>query len=236
MQHPIVISYYTPDTAYETHAEKLTASLRRLGLEYRIEGRPARSSWVENCAQKALFISQMRAELGAPVLWVDADAIMLRPLSEVAGSNVDIAAVRRDGWSFFGGQVYFGVGDAADQLVERWCRYCVEFPHVWDQVSLGYAWWDVSLETKLTSLWLGENTFQKASRNRAFRLVQRMTTGAATMHKQESRRSAKLQKAYKTKQFATSDLPEWWREACAQGRIFPITDSQRGELGLTPTA
>ena len=233
MQHPIIVSYYTPGTAYETHADALARSLDRHRLAYRIEGRPARSSWVENCAQKAEFVADMRAELRTPVLWLDADAILIRPLTELAGCDADFAAVRRQGWSFFGGQMLFGVGECADRLVERWCQYCVEFPHVWDQVSLGYAWWEVSLECKLQSVWLDESTFDKASRNPLFRAVQRLTTRAAVLHKQESRRSARLQERYRTDQFRTSDVPQWWREASASGNLFPVPESRRKELGLT---
>jgi hypothetical protein len=42
MQHPLIVSYYTPGTTYEDDAMVLAEDIRRLGLAARIEPRAAR--------------------------------------------------------------------------------------------------------------------------------------------------------------------------------------------------
>jgi hypothetical protein len=152
MQHPLIVSYYTLGTAYETHAMALAEDARRLGLAARIEPRAARGSWLENCAQKASFIQEIHRQEQRPLPWLDADARLHRPLHELQGITADFAAVRRRGWEFSGGQVYFGAGPATTRLLDIWCDYCERFPQIWDQVSLGYAWWELSLQEGFTTL------------------------------------------------------------------------------------
>ncbi len=232
--HPLVISYYTPGTNYEDRASELSRSLDRLGLAHRIEPRAAKPSWVENCAQKALFIQEVRSVVRCPVLWLDADAVLRRPLHELTHASCDLAVVKRNGWDIHGGQIYFGVGPIADRLVDAWTRYCSSHPHIWDQVSLGYAWWDVSLETSVDALWLNDRLIEKISRNVVGRAIQKIMSPAAISHKQESRRSKSMQGKSQRAEFKSSDLPVWWRDAARIGKPFSLTPAQRVSLGLTP--
>ncbi len=233
---PLIISYYTPGTAYEDRAADLRRSIDRLRLEHRIDPRPQKPSWVENCAQKAVYISEVRREVRRPVLWLDADAILRRPLPELDDASCDVAAVKRGGWDIHGGQIYFGEGPVADRLVDRWVSYCTHFPHVWDQVSLGYAWWDVSLEEPVSALWLDEALITKTRRSFTGRLIQRLTSRSAVHHMQESRRSKARQSRPLRQEFASSDVPGWWRAAAAANQPFPLDGKQREQLGVMPTA
>ena len=232
MIHPLIVSYFTPGTAYEVHAMALLGDVRRLGLEARIEPRRTMGSWVENCAQKARFISEMHREEQRPLLWLDADARLRRPLRELAGIKADFAIVRRHGWSFYGGQIYFGVGPRAAHLLETWCGYCEAFPSIWDQVSLGYAWWDESLREPVGTVWLDEAVFEKAARGAVGRLRQRLFRKAPILQRQESRRSKALQGGAARLTFGSDDLPQWWRQAAAREAPFPLETAQRRELGL----
>jgi len=231
MSHPLIVSYYTPETAYEEHAKQLKASVDKLGLDSRIEPRQAKSSWVENCAQKALFIQEMRKSETRPILWLDADAILRRPLKELLNCNADFAAVRRDGWHIFGGQVYFGTDAKAEAMIERWCRYCRDYPYIWDQVSLGYAWWDMSLEANLKTLWLDESIVLILKRKKFKHPFQLAFSRAAITHKQESRRSKMVQKTI-LPEFRNDMLPKWWKDASRNNAPFPIGQERLGELGL----
>ncbi len=232
--HPLVVSYFTPDTPYEAHALALARSVRELGLDCRIEPRPSAGSWTGNCAQKALFIRDMHRAEGRPILWVDADGRMRRPLDELSQASADLAVVRREGWSFYGGQIYFGAGPAATALIDRWCAYCEADPHVWDQVSLGYAWWDRTLAGPLDVLWLPEAVFAKRSRSWIKRRFQDLFGRAAVVHEQESRRS-KRRFAGEIAEFGTADVPDWWRTASVENSPFPLSPEQRRELGLVAT-
>jgi len=231
MGHPLIVSYYTPGTAYEEHAKQLKTSVDRLGLDSRIEPRQAKASWVENCAQKALFIQEMRKSETRPILWLDADAILRRPLKELMNCEADFAAVRQDGWCTLGGQVYFGTGANAEAMIERWCQYCRDYPYIWDQVSLGYAWWDMSLESDLKTLWLDESIILILKRKKFKRPFQLAFSRAAITHKQESRRSKMTQSAI-LPEFRNDMLPEWWKDAARRNAPFPIGQERLGELGL----
>lgn len=229
-KHPLVISYFTEKTLYEDHATRLKESLDRLGLRYHIEGRPDRGSWIENCSRKASFIRECRAKFAEPVLWLDADAILLRPIHELKSCAADFAAVRRDGWSFMGGQIFFNIGPGADLLLNNWCEYCHKFPHVWDQVSLGYAWWDTALQSSLVVQWLDETIYDKAYRSFPKKYLPRPFSKAAVRHSQASHKAKRHQPA--RPEFTTNDLPEWWRRAAAENRPFEIESFWRYELGL----
>lgn len=78
---PLLVSYHTPDEYYSSLARKLAASARKLDLDILIESRPAHEHWVENCAQKALFVRDIWHRVDCPICWVDADAEVLRPPS-----------------------------------------------------------------------------------------------------------------------------------------------------------
>ena len=230
--HPLIVSYYTPGTAYETNAMALQQDAMRLGLPARIEPRPARGSWVENCAQKAGFIRELHRQERRPLLWLDADARLRRPLHVLEGISADLAVARRRGWEFYTGQIYFGAGPAAARLLDIWCDYCEKFPQIWDQVSLGYAWWELSLEQKLATLWLDGNLFQKVSRRPSVRLWQRLFTRPPILQQQESRRSKPKQGAPDRPEFGMDDVPLWWREAAKRESPFPLDAAQRTALGL----
>ncbi|MCT7375313.1 hypothetical protein [Chelativorans salis] len=228
MSHPLIVSYYTPD--YEPYARQLRRSVEKLGLRARIEARPSTGEWVQNCARKALFIQEMRREVGEPVLWLDADAVLRRPLYELDGCAADLAVVKRSGWSFSGGQIYFGSGDGADLIVDIWCHYARRFPHIFDQVTLGYAWWDAALQRDISVKWLDTTIMDKVDRRFLKRVRQMYFGKAALLHRQASRTIKPLQTV---PEFTNADLPEWWREAAKRDKPFPIDPSLFPALGLS---
>jgi len=230
--HPLIVSYYTPGTAYETLAMALQEDARRLGLPARIEPRPPLGSWVENCAQKAGFIRELHRELRRPLLWLDADARLRRPVRLLEGISADLGVARRGGWEFYTGQIYFGTGPVADRLLDIWCDYCARFPQVWDQVLLGYAWWELSLQQKVSTLWFRESLFDKVSKRRAGRLWQTLFSRAPIVQQQESRRSKAKQGAPERPEFGMDDVPLWWREAAKREAPFPLDAGQRRALGI----
>lgn len=232
-EHPLIVSYYTPDTAYEVNAMALQQDTQRLGLDCRIEPRPTRGSWVENCAQKAEFIREIHRQEDRPLLWLDADARLRRRLAELQGITADFAIVRERGWAFYSGQIYFGAGPAASSLLDLWCEYCAQFPQIWDQVSLGYAWWELSLQDTLEVKWLQRNMFQKTPRGRIERLRHRLQRPAPILQRQESRRSKAIQGAPSRPEFGMDEVPLWWRKAAARNAPFALDTHQLGALGIS---
>ncbi len=231
-RHPLIVSYYTPGTAYEANAMLLLQDARRLGLPARIEPRPARGSWVENCAQKAGFIREMHRQEQRPLLWLDADARLRSKLRLLEATGADLGIARLHGWEFYTGQAYFGAGPATTRLLDIWCGYCERFPEIWDQVSLGYAWWELSLQEKISTIWFDSKVFQKISRRPAVRLWQRLLTRPPIVQLQESRRSKAAQGAPERREFGMDDIPLWWRQAAQRQAPFPLNAAQRSALGL----
>lgn len=236
MTHPLVVSYYTPGTAYEDKARQLAGDLRRLGLRGRIEPIASRGSWVENCAMKAGFIRRVWREQGGPILWLDADARLRRPLRELDGETADLAVVRRRGWSFYTGQIFFGPGPGAGLLLDRWCAYCEASPQVWDQVSLGYSWWDGALDGTLQTRWLDERVFERRSRKPWEALAQKLFGRRPILQLQESRRSKPTLARSPVPEFGNDRVPQWWRDAAARDAPFALDAARRRELGLLPAA
>ena len=165
------------------------------------------------------------------MLWIDADAVIRRPITELIGTDADLAVSKKKGWIFVGGHVYFGTSNRATWLLDAWCDYCEAYPFTFDQVLLGYSWWDRILSNAPPTVqWLGERTYEKLRFRWWQRAIQRLTIDAAIFHKQESRQSRV--RDGEPKVFGTSSIPKWWREAAKIDRPFPLSDLQRKELGL----
>ncbi len=73
-----VVSFYTKDTIYEKEVEDLFASCQLLQINHYIEARKDLGNWERNCSQKPLFIYECLERFNEPLLWVDADGILLK--------------------------------------------------------------------------------------------------------------------------------------------------------------
>ncbi len=73
-----LISFYTKDTIYEKEVEDLKHSCEALSIDHYIEERKDLGTWEKNCAQKPLFIYECLKKFKRPLLWVDADGIVLK--------------------------------------------------------------------------------------------------------------------------------------------------------------
>ena len=78
METPLIISFFTKDTIYEKEVEELIESCNLLHLDFIIEEKKDLGSWQKNCCQKPLFIHECLQKYKRPLLWVDADAIILK--------------------------------------------------------------------------------------------------------------------------------------------------------------
>ncbi len=157
---PLFVSYYTPDTPYETLAADLRASLDRFGLPHRIEPIASRGSWVANTGIKARFVERVWAESDGPICWIDADAAILRPPGFLMGNPFDFAIVRRQGWEDISSCLYLGKSPTVGRLIANWSALCSEHQNVWDQVLLSLAWFNTAKVEPLSSLWLNPGIFR----------------------------------------------------------------------------
>lgn len=75
---PLIISFYTKKTLYQLEIQNLLESCEKWNLPIEIEGVESFGSWELNCAYKPFFIYRKLQELKRPLLWLDADAVVVK--------------------------------------------------------------------------------------------------------------------------------------------------------------
>lgn len=158
----LIVSYFTPD--YAEHAERLRTSCQRFGYRHWIQMVPGTGSWLSNCNMKADFIREALLASDEPVLWLDADAEIMRRIEaaldhEEKLQDYDFAVfrdVKREGSRhyFRSGTLWFNKTYAAMGLVSTWNTRCIARPGVWDQESLYITWKEE--QEHLKTHWLPE--------------------------------------------------------------------------------
>lgn len=90
-----IISYFTKNTPYETEInKKLLPSLKQFNLDYEIKGFKDRGSWASNTAIKSQFILECLLKYKEPIIFLDADAIILKYpklFFELENKDLDLA-------------------------------------------------------------------------------------------------------------------------------------------------
>lgn len=146
--HPLVIAYYTIDTPYQDEAETLKLSLESIGYSYLVCGVPNLGSWQKNTQYKAHFIRAMLNRFpGKPLLYLDVDAIMVKPPVILDGLKADIAAVhfaRQN--ELLSGTLWLGNTKQCNRVINKWIRLNEMYPEklpngrdAWDQRTLEMA-------------------------------------------------------------------------------------------------
>ena len=139
---PILISYYTTNNDYAKEVENLKKSLQPWGLKTDIFGMESLGSWQQNIAHKPEFIRTMqRKHLGKPLLYVDADALVVGypGLFEGMSQKCDIGIHQLQGnhrRELLSGTIYLSATPGARAVVDVWREEMRAFPDVWDQVIL----------------------------------------------------------------------------------------------------
>lgn len=160
MIFPTIISFYTKNTGYETEANFLKKSCEKLNLSYEIEPIDSFGSWEKNCCYKPLFIKQKLQKLNGPVLWVDADGMMLKKPLLLDRLHCDTAVPLNDKKTqddpayLFSATLFFTPEKKSLQLIDLWIDSCEQRQQVkgkkdvWiDQQTLR----DIILENKVNA-------------------------------------------------------------------------------------
>ncbi len=147
-QMPLVVSYYTKGTPYEEEVLHLEESCRKFGLEVYVEGLENRGSWEENCAIKPYFMKKMMEKHNRPLLWVDSDAVFLKPMTfeEFMFSDLSVFTYPENTEIHFrlgAGTIYVNATDGGRESLDLWCQQSdrireslSEMPAFADQISL----------------------------------------------------------------------------------------------------
>jgi hypothetical protein len=127
MAIPLLISFYTKNTIYEKEVEDLKASCEALGIESCIEAREDLGSWDKNCCQKPLFILECMEKYKRPLLWVDADGIVMQKIT-LTYDDVDLALYFNDRVSLEArsATIYIGTTPVAKDFVLKWYEHSLK--------------------------------------------------------------------------------------------------------------
>jgi len=134
----LVVAYATHGP-YEKESERLLASLRKIkDLHYQVDYVASVGTWVRNTNIKPRFIRCALKQNTAPVLYVDADAEIMRDPTEYVEDLIercDVAACHR-GKELLSGTLFFNYTPAALALLDDWVWESNTKPEVWDQKNL----------------------------------------------------------------------------------------------------
>lgn len=155
-QVPFVVSFYTPK--YSGEADRLRASLLRWPVPHVLVPMECSGAWETNCSRKSAFVCDMLSgkhrlvPRGHPVLWLDADAEVLAPLSGLFGlvAGSDFAAFLPGlpgspwgpsrfpliGSRLVSSVLYFSGSFQSLAFAAEWASGCAAAPFVWDQEVL----------------------------------------------------------------------------------------------------
>lgn len=132
---PLIISFYTKDSPYETWAQDLKKSCEEFGLEYDIEGIDSIGSWYKNCCYKPQFILKKLQEHKRPLFWVDADSVFLKKPILLNTLDCDLASrsffFKRffDHKGFASGSLYVNYNPVVLQTLKNWEIFYKEVPN-----------------------------------------------------------------------------------------------------------
>lgn len=90
-----VISFYSDvdnNTYYSDHAIRIKQQLDELGVPYDIREKQSLGSYQKNCLSKPSFIYKLLIEKQKPVIWLDIDSNVLKPLTvfDMFNGNTDM--------------------------------------------------------------------------------------------------------------------------------------------------
>lgn len=135
-----IISFFTENYTHEI--VRLWKSVMRYELPYCFEKVKPKPTWVETVSYKPKFILKKLEEYKAPVIWIDADAqVIRRPDLFYELDDYDLAYYtrNRDGYvELLSGTMYLNYNQQVLTLVEQWAELAEQWAksNVWEQKIL----------------------------------------------------------------------------------------------------
>jgi hypothetical protein len=133
----MLVSFFadTEDTDYYSRcAIKLAARCNHLKIPHKIVEMPDKGHWLENCRQKPFFIEDMLNILKQPIVWLDADGMILEDTDVFDNLACDLACSSRywrkdwnpDPLRFRVSPIFFNYTPTAIEFVKTWQKYTNE--------------------------------------------------------------------------------------------------------------
>ena len=131
IMRPVIVSYYTMGTGYETQVENLKDSLRRFNLDNDVLGVPDQGTWRKNVYYKAGFLKRMMTKhAGRPIVFVDADAVFRMNPVLFNDYDCDFACHFFNGKELLSGSLYIGNTKGGRMMISEWIKKNKENPTV----------------------------------------------------------------------------------------------------------
>lgn len=156
MKKVLVISYFTKNTFYEKEKRSLIASLKEKKICYEIEAINSLGSWEKNCCYKPKFILEKLKKLKRPLLWIDADAVVLKDLDFFNSlKDCDISLKINESYAkdnpyrAMTGTLFINYTQNAIKILNLWndlCQFLLKEKRdfeLWDQMCLKYVLFDM---------------------------------------------------------------------------------------------
>lgn len=126
-----VISFFT--TSYSSAASRLKASCEKFGIPNQIIASAFNDvtpgDWRRNTFAKPEFIRSQMERIPGPVLWLDADAEIMRPpllLNDLLESGFSISAYSRIPGKIRSGTIWFANDKITKGILDRWIKINLE--------------------------------------------------------------------------------------------------------------
>lgn len=131
-----IVSFYTKHTPYEKEVKNLVDSLEKVGVSYHVQGVKSLGSWEKNCQYKAQFILDAIQHFETNIVWIDADAVVMKYPSLFDELDCDIAyhylEHRKE---LLSGTLFIRNNDKMKMVVKRWIEVNATNDR-WDQKNL----------------------------------------------------------------------------------------------------
>jgi hypothetical protein len=149
-----VVSFFTQEWEYPEHAARLREECRAFRLPCRIRELPSTGEYLANTRLKPSFVLDCLVTMQTPVLWLDADASLLKLPTAVTG-HYDfmahpMAASRDRMWHV--GVLFFNFTPASVDLCRRWVDHTRKGS---DEAGMELAWRSAMSETLWHGTWGG---------------------------------------------------------------------------------
>jgi|Laugresu1bdmlbsd_1035121.scaffolds.fasta_scaffold04034_6 hypothetical protein len=136
MRNYEILSGYTLNTPYENEIKFLIESLKKFNFScdhivpYKNQG-----TWEKNCQYKAIIIKEKLKELKKPVVWLDADAVIVKNPILFENIKEDMASCQWYG-GLISGTLYFKNNEKINEVINEWIELNEQNPKEWDQKTL----------------------------------------------------------------------------------------------------
>ena len=131
-----VFGFHTDDELYTKHADILKCSANKFGIDVHFQSF-SKDDWQKIIAFKPCYIAKVRHELQGPILYIDADAIILediRPYFESITEDIAVHYIHNN--RLISATLFINDTPNARLLVDEWEKRQLAEPGRWDQVVL----------------------------------------------------------------------------------------------------